>query len=42
MKDKIANWDAQGLWTADMGREAVDKGGITEAEAEEILGEKGE
>lgn len=42
MKDKIAKWYAQGLWTEDMVREAVDKGVITEAEAEEILGEKGE
>ena len=40
MKDKIAKWYAQGLWTEDMVRTAADKGGITEAEAEEILGEK--
>jgi hypothetical protein len=40
MRDKIARWYAQGLWTEDMVRTAADKGVITEAEAEEILGEK--
>ena len=40
MKDKIAKWYAQGLWSRDMVRSAVEKGVITEAEAEEILGEK--
>lgn len=40
MKEKIAKWYAQELWTADMVRSAVKKGVITEAEAEEILGEK--
>ena len=40
MKDKIAKWYAQGLWTEDMVHEAVDKGVITEAEAEEILNSK--
>ena len=40
MKEKIAKWYAQGLWTEDMVRTAADKGVITEAEAEEILGEK--
>lgn len=40
MKEKIARWYAQGLWTEDMVRTAADKGVITEAEAEEILGEK--
>ena len=40
MKDKIAKWYAQGLWTEDMVRTAADKGVITEAEAEGILGEK--
>ena len=38
MRDKIAKWYAQGLWTEDMVRQAVDKGVITESEAEEILG----
>ena len=37
MKEKIARWYAQGLWTEDMVRQAVEKGVITEAEAEEIL-----
>ena len=37
MRDKIAKWYAQGLWTEDMVRTAADKGVITEAEAEEIL-----
>lgn len=37
MKDKIAKWYAQGLWTEDMVRQAVEKGVITETEAEEIL-----
>ena len=40
MRDKIAKWYAQGLWTEDMVRSAVEKGVITEAEAEEIFGEK--
>ena len=40
MREKIARWYAQGLWTEDMVRTAADKGVITEAEAEEILGEK--
>lgn len=38
MKEKIAKWYAQGLWTEDMVHQAVDKGVITEGEAEEILG----
>ena len=37
MKEKIAKWYAQGLWSRDMVRSAVEKGVITEAEAEEIL-----
>jgi hypothetical protein len=37
MRDKIAKWYAQGLWTADMVRSAVGKSVITEAEAGEIL-----
>ena len=41
MKEKIAKWYAQGLWTADMVRSAVKKGAITEEEAAEILEEKG-
>ena len=38
MRDKIAKWYAQGLWTATMVRNAVKKGVLTEAEAAEILG----
>ena len=42
MRDKIAKWYAQGLWTEDMVRTAADKGVITEAEAEEILNSEAE
>ena len=37
MKEKIAKWYKQGLWTADMVRNAVTKGILTEEEAAEIL-----
>lgn len=37
MKEKIAKWYKQGLWTADMVKNAVDKGILTEEEAAEIL-----
>ena len=37
MKDKIAKWYKQGLWTADMVQNAVTKGILTEEEAAEIL-----
>ena len=37
MKDKIAKWYKQGLWTAEMVQNAVDKGVITADEAAEIL-----
>ena len=37
MKDKIAKWYRQGLWTEEMVHNAVDKGIITEEEAAEIL-----
>ena len=40
MKEKIARWYAQGLWTADMVRSAVKKGVLTEGEAGEILSPK--
>lgn len=40
MREKIERWYAQGLWTEDMVRQAVEKGVLTEAEAWEILGEK--
>lgn len=37
MKEKIAKWYKQGLWTADMVQDAVDKGILTTEEAAEIL-----
>lgn len=39
MKEKIAKWYRQGLWTADMVQKAVDKGVLTEEDATEILSE---
>lgn len=39
MKDKIAKWYNQGLWTEAMVRNAVDKGIITEEDYAEIVGE---
>ena len=39
MKEKIEKWYKQGLWTADMVKNAVDKGVITPEEYEEIVGE---
>lgn len=38
MKEKIARWYAQGLWTAAMVRNAVIKKILTKDEAAEILG----
>lgn len=38
MREKIARWYGQGLWTEDMVREAVEKDVLTEGEAAEILG----
>lgn len=37
MKDKIAKWYKQGLWTADMVQDAVDKGILKPEQAAEIL-----
>lgn len=37
MKEKIAKWYKQGLWTAEMVQKAVSKGVLTVAEADEIL-----
>lgn len=37
MKEKIRKWYKQGLWTADMVRNAVEKGVLSEEEAAEIL-----
>ena len=39
MKEKIKKWYEQGLWTAEMVRNAVIKGKLTEAECREIVGE---
>ena len=38
MKNKIAKWYKQGLWTDDMVLDAVEKGILTKEEAAEILG----
>ena len=37
MKDKIAKWYKQGLWTEEMVLQAVEKGILTADEAAEIL-----
>ena len=37
MKEKIAKWYKQGLWTAKMVQNAVTKGKLTADEAAEIL-----
>lgn len=39
MYERIKKWYKQGLWTADMVRNAVDKGVITEEQYKEIVGE---
>ncbi len=39
MKEKIAKWYKLGLWTADMVKDAVLKGKLTQEEAAEIIGE---
>ena len=39
MKEKIKKWYAQGLWTAEMVRNAVIKGKLTEDEYRDIVGE---
>lgn len=38
--NKVKDYYDNGLWTIDRVRKAVDKGWITEAEYEEITGEK--
>ena len=40
MKEKIALWYAQGLWTAEMVQNAVEKNLLTQKEAGEILAAK--
>ena len=37
MKEKIAKWYKQGLWTAQMVQDAVKKGKLTAEEAADIL-----
>ena len=39
MKEKIKKWYEQGLWTAEMVRNAVIKGKLTEDEYRDIVGE---
>ena len=39
MKDKIAKWYKQGLWTKNMVSNAVNKGIITQGDYEEIVGQ---
>ena len=39
MFEKIKKWYKQGLWSAEMVQQAVDKGILTTDEAEEILSE---
>ena len=38
MKERIAKWYKQGLWSAEMVQNAVSKGILTADEAAEILG----
>lgn len=38
MKEKIEKWYKMGLWTDSMVRNAVEKGVLTEKEANEIIG----
>jgi hypothetical protein len=40
MKDKIAKWYKQGLWSEEMVLNAVEKGILTADEATEILKER--
>lgn len=40
MKEKITLWYAQGLWTAEMVQNAVQKNVLTQEEADEILATK--
>lgn len=39
MKEKIKKWYKQGLWSAEMVQNAVEKGILTEEEAAEIMSE---
>ncbi len=37
MYDKIKKWYAQGLWSAEMVRKAVEKGVISQLQCDEII-----
>ena len=39
MKERIKRWYKMGLWSAEMVRDAVNKGVLTESDAAEILGQ---
>ena len=39
MYEKIKKWYAQGLWSAEMVEQAVEKGVITQTESDDILGQ---
>lgn len=39
MYEKIKKWYAQGLWSAEMVEQAVQKGVITQVQCNEILGQ---
>lgn len=39
MYDKIKKWYILGLWTEEMVKQAADKGVITQAEYDELMGE---
>lgn len=41
MFERIKKWYKQGLWTEEMVMNAVQKGIVTEEEANEILGKEG-
>lgn len=41
MKEKIAKWYKQGLWSEEMVMNASKKGVISEAEANAVLGKEG-
>lgn len=41
MKEKIEKWYKQGLWSAEMVKQATKKGVITDEQCAEILAEEG-
>lgn len=42
MKEKIKQWYRQGLWSAKMVEDAVNKGILTQAQYEQIIGQSPE